>query len=111
MAHVKYDGPMDQRHLSAADWKVLGVEDGSKVTFEKGAPYDVSDEVAAVLLGDERLGGEFKEVSPDQLKKLIGEVSEDEGQPDSSAAQTGLDAAGEGNTTTTRSSRGRAKAT
>lgn len=99
MAHVKYDGLMDRRELSAADWKVLGVEDASKTVFEKGEPYEVSDQVLGVLVEL----GDFKEISDAQVEKLLGNSDEDDGEPDSSSAQQGLDASTTGNTTTTTS--------
>lgn len=112
MAHVTYTGPSDRYELSSADWKVLGVDDATKTVFEKNEPYEVDDNVLQALLGEQVSG--FKEVSDAQVEKLLGAAAEDgeQGTPDSSSVQTGIDAAGTGTTTTTTSStggRGRAR--
>jgi len=111
MTNVQYVGASDSRELSSADWKVLGVEDASKIRFEKGTPYEVDANVAEVLLGDGRLEGEFKEVSDAQLEKLLGS-SDDEGEPDSSTVTTSegtgdANPAGSTSTSTPGANRGR----
>ena len=91
MAHVQYTGASDARELSAADWKSLGVEDASKVRFERNEPYEVEDKVLKALLGL----GDFRELSDDQVQKLLGKTVDDDSEvPEGQTPQTGVDEAG-----------------
>ena len=74
MGNVQYTGPMDRYDLSAADWKKLGVEDGTKVSFERDEVYEIDDAALEAVLG---LSG-MKELSDAQAEKVLGGAPEGE---------------------------------
>ena len=68
--HVAYVGTSDVRKLSKADFAKLGVEDGKTVTFHRGQPQELDDELADVLVNSDLLTGEFKEVEEGEELRL-----------------------------------------
>lgn len=80
--HVVYVGGADTRILSVEDFAKYATEVDEDITFQKGQPLEVSEEVADVLLGDRMLQREFQEADPPQRpkrpKRAPREVEEDE---------------------------------
>lgn len=96
MGKIVYNGD-DFRVLSAADFKSLGVEDQKKITFAKGEPVEVTDEVAKVLLSLEEKF-EVVEAGPDTIEGTEPELltdANDKGAKQSNLSSTdGSTAAG-----------------
>jgi hypothetical protein len=59
---IAYTGKADIRVLSAADLKLLGVEDFRKTEFKRNQTVEVEDNVAEALLGSKQLKGQFSEI-------------------------------------------------
>lgn len=73
--NVIYTGPSDAYELGPEDFAKAGVEVNETLRFVKGEPVEVSDEVAAVLVHDQGLFGDFpfeqeQELTEDQLSLL-----------------------------------------
>lgn len=62
---IQYKGFADERSLTKADLKKLGLEDASGVTFLHGVATEVPSEVAKVLLSHDVTKNDFVESKVD----------------------------------------------
>lgn len=73
---VKYTGTSDFQSFSKADFEKAEV-DQNKLTFERGVPVEVPDEVGQALVSKEGVFGDFS----------FEEADDEEGEPRSSSDQ------------------------
>jgi hypothetical protein len=76
MKWIQYQGPADFQQYDAQDLQKAGVEDAGALSFAKGEPREVPDEIADALVGNETgLYGDFIEVDEPDEEEVIDEPS------------------------------------